>query len=137
MAKFIDNQCNVEFPSDADYLLHKKANHSKETLKGNRLETSIPSGVPPEALPSPEFIATINRLESQKQEEEPSSRPSQHPTELPAAAPIKLTYVWTGECSEHRRPVSSLELDVAEKHFSIAFCPAGNHQIEAKEVAQL
>ena len=141
MAKMIDNQCNVEFPSDAAYLAHKKAGHSKATLKGTPIESppipTPPPGVPVEAMPTPEFMEMVNRIEGEKKPAEDVSAPSQHPSELPPTQKIQLTYKYTGECPEHRVTVDTLELDIDKNHFCIAFCPSGKHQIETKQVAKL
>src|SRR5690349_21021461 len=101
---FLCIKCNLEFPNDTIYLAHKQSGHTSHLDKAARLDeppTPIPPpGVPKEALPSPEFMEQIQRIEAEKQkalseQEKPvesNSRPSQHPSELPAASPVMLTY---------------------------------------------
>ena len=131
----------MEFPSDFVYLAHKKGNHKTQLEKGVPIEPppipTPPLGVSPEALPTQEFIEQVKRIEDAKEEATGDSTPSQHPPEMPPAQPVVLTYKFTGECSEHRQPVDTLELDVAEKHFAIAICPTCKKQLVTREVAKL
>lgn len=138
MPKMICVKCGLEFPSDAIYLAHKKGDHLTNLDKGISIEEppipESPPGISPEALPSPEFIEQINRIENKEEIQTP---PSQHPTELPEAEPIKLIYLFKGQCPEHRTPIDTLELDVSDKHFVIAVCSTNKEQLETKEVASL
>lgn len=138
----ICNKCNLEFPSDSVYLSHKQGDHKTQLEKGQIIEAppspTPPPGVPAEAMPTKEFMETVARIESGP--EKPATealKPSQHPSELPESIPLQLTYKYTGECPDHRSPVDTLELDVAGKHFCMAYCSTGKHQIESKEVAKL
>ena len=120
-------------------MTHKQSGHKSNLDQATPLESPAasipPPGIPASAMPSAEFMETVQRIESQEPGE--ASKPSQHPSELPKAEPIRLTYMWSGECPEHRRPINTLELDIDKKHFCIAYCATGNHQLEVKEVAKL
>lgn len=142
MAKMIDNQCNVEFASDADYLKHKKAGHKGGLEKAIPIEAppvpTPPPGVPKEAMPSAEFMEQVARIESSGEKPASSdSAASQHPSELPKPNPLVLTYLWIGQCPDDRTEASTFELDVADKHFCIAVCPTCKKQLDTKEVAKL
>jgi len=142
MGKMIDAQCNVEFPSDALYLVHKKAGHKGGLEKATPIEApplpTPPPGVMPESAPSPEFLEMVSRIE-RKKETPPESNPtpSQHPSELPQSKPISLEYHYSGECPDCRTPIATLEIDVEKKHFCIAFCSSENKQLQSREVAKL
>lgn len=141
MATMMCIACSVEFPSDAVYLKHKKSGHAlmdQATPIGEVATPTPPPGVPATAMPSPEFIEQVKRIEQEKEKPaESHSTASQHPSELPAAQPLILTYKYVGECPEHRNPVDTLELDVAKEHFCVAYCPSGKHQVETKGVTKL
>jgi len=51
--------------------------------------------------------------------------------------PIQLTYVYKGLCNKCGGTLSTIELDVAKKHFAIALCSRCNTQCETKEVVKL
>ncbi len=142
---FLCIKCNVEFPTDAIYMAHKKGDHKTYLDQSTPLESlpvpTPPPGVPLEGaeMPSKEFIEIVKRIEGEKEESTPTetSRPSQHPTELPKADPIKLEYIYRGVCPEDRAQITTLELDVAEKHFCIAICSVCKKQLETKEVEKI
>lgn len=141
MSKMICVPCNVEFPSDTVYLDHKTSGHKRQMDKAVFIDPpptpATPPGVPTNALPTPEFMEMVNRIESPKDVAESNPKPSQHPSELPKPIPLVLTYKYIGECPEHRSPIDTLELDVVKEHFCIAYCSTGKHQIETKQVAKL
>lgn len=137
MSKMMDIQCNVEFPTEASYFAHKKSGHKTGLDKATPLDT-LPIPTPPpgvQTAPSPEFMEIVNRIEAEPAPSNPT--PSQHPTSLPPADPIRLEYVYTGVCPDDRSPVTTLEIDVASKHFAIAFCGSCKKQLENKEVSKL
>lgn len=140
MAKMMCIPCNVEFPSDALYMKHKQSGH-KLMEKATPLESlpipTAPPGVPPEALPSPEFIEQVKRIEEEKKPTEEATKPSQHPSELPKAIPLTIEYIWKGEHEKCRRQPSTLKLEVGGKFFSVAYCETCKEQLESKEVAKL
>jgi hypothetical protein len=143
MAKMIDNQCNVEFPSDAAYLVHKKAGHIGNLEGSTPIEAppvpTPPPGVPAGAMPSPELMEQIQRIENKKDEKPATgdSTPSQHPSSLPPAVPLVLEYVWKGEHEKCRRQPGTLKLEVGGKFFSVAYCESCKEQLASKEVANL
>ncbi len=126
--------CNMEFPSDAIYIRHKNSGHVAFREKGIVLD-SPPEPLLPPGFPEPtsEFVEMVNRIENKTEE----PKPSQHPSELPPASPITLEYIWRGECPSDRASVTTLELDVANKHFCIAICSICRKQLATMEVAKL
>jgi hypothetical protein len=143
MGKMIDANCNIEFDSEEYYLIHKKSGHQGSLDHAVSIETppipTPPPGVPKDALPSKEFMETINRIEQKKNTTPPapSTPPSRHPTELPEVKSVQLTYKFIGECPEHRVAVDTLELDILNKHFCVAVCPSCRKQLLTREVAKL
>ena len=120
-------KCSLEFASEADYQKHKDAGH---TGGGTPI---APSG---QTVPA-EFIAQVERIENK-------DTPPVAPTELPAApvvAPIGLSYVYTGSCPSCNVAVSTLELDIevekAEQHVVVAFCPNCKKQLQTRKVEKL
>ena len=51
--------------------------------------------------------------------------------------PIRLKYLYEGDCPNCRRGVSTLELDVASKHYVVAYCVFCKNQHEQREVVKL
>lgn len=51
--------------------------------------------------------------------------------------PIELTYVFKGMCPTCANSVSTLEIDIEDKHFCIAVCSRCQKQCRTKEVAKL
>jgi hypothetical protein len=139
MSKVIDVQCNVEFPTDALYLKHKKSEHTLYLKKATPIEappeSTFPPGLPVDAMPSQEFIEQVQRIENPEITDD--STPSQHPSELPPAIPLTLGYIWTGEHEACRRQPSTLKLEVDGKFFSVAYCESCKVQLESREVASL
>lgn len=134
-------QCSVEFPSDALYVKHKKSGH-KLMDQATPLDAppvpTPPPGVPTESMPSEEFMEAVKRIEDKdKTQASEGSAPSQHPSELPPTAPIILTYFYKGECPDHRVAIETLELDVENNHFCVAYCAVGKHQVQTKQVVKL
>lgn len=134
--------CNFKFISEEAFQVHKQSKHTI-FVNGTPIEDPtppqepvIPDGIPPEALPSPEFIQQVQEMEKAKQADQ-DSKPSQHPNELPPAKELKLTYLWVGECPTCRIPPTSIELDVRDIHFVVAICDRCKAQLDSKEVAKL
>ena len=125
MPKMICMPCNQEFSSEASYLKHKESGH---TTKGQALEG--PGDV---SAPTPEFLEAVARIESQKDEQPPTPERPQ----LPDPKPIALTYVYTGDCPSCRRQPSTLELQVKDTFFVIAYCDNCKKQLMEKEVVKL
>ena len=140
MAKVLCIKCNYEFPSDAIYETHKKSGHqfmsNGTPLEDPNPQPEVPPGIPSESLPTPEFIAQVQAMET-PQPEEPAPTPSTHPTELPPVKELKLTYVWVGECETCRIPPTTIELDVKDSHFVVAVCDRCKQQLQSQEVAKL
>lgn len=51
--------------------------------------------------------------------------------------PPQLTYLYKGTCPHCSTQVTTLEVDVANKHYCIAMCTRCNKQLETKEVVKL
>lgn len=134
--------CNYSFKSEAEFEEHKRSGHTVPGLSLAPAEPNGPVELNPEAPPPPEFVEAVKRIEAQKETPKEAEEPRTttggvERKPLPDPKPIKLNYQFSGECSEHRVPVTTIELDVATKHFCVAFCPPGNHQLESREVAKL
>lgn len=83
-----------------------------------------------------EYIA---HLEAHKRPSPPAQpTPQPVPQVQPRVSkPVQLTYVYNGECTACFAPVTTLEIDVASKHFVIAHCVKCNKQISQREVDKL
>lgn len=51
--------------------------------------------------------------------------------------PIQLTYLWKGNCQTCGKTVDTLEIDVGEEHYCIAFCTACKTQKSQRKVVKL
>jgi len=58
-------------------------------------------------------------------------------TSTPVKTPIKLTYLYKGQCPDCAGPITTLEIDVEKKHFYIAMCNRCNKQLDTREVKKL
>lgn len=124
--------CGMEFPSEASFQQHKDSGH---TTKGGLL-------MPPSAVPSPEFMETVQRLEAQALTPtvplaDPTKAPDGSELKLPEAKPIVLTYVYTGDCPTCIKPISTLELNVKDSHFVVAYCEICKKQLNEREERDL
>lgn len=88
----------------------------------------LPGAIPPEAMPTPEFIATVKRIEERKSQTPPIvSQPTvpQIPS-IPAPQqdrkPIMLEYKYTGGCPVCFNPVDTLMLSVQKTLIAMAYC---------------
>lgn len=111
-------------------------------------EKKLPPGIPQDALPSEEFMKTIERLEgpvtdpaekqaldAHKQEMESRLSSLQPPPIVPS--PIVLTYRYTGTCPDCNKEVSTLELDIKDTHAVVAYCANCNKQLQSREEKDL
>lgn len=106
--------------------------------------SNLPPGINPGDLPSPEFMKTLAEIEkaSQAPPQTPTSKPrdflAKDPPSLPVAPkkPLLLTYQYEGQDKEGH-DVATLETDLGDRHFVIAYCLTEKRQIEAREVAKL
>lgn len=127
------------------YALHMQQVHPAGQLQSIAAQKNIPKtmanlppGVNPGDLPSAEFLQTIKEMEEAKNAPPPPKPTVAQPTkpQTPSAQPIQLTYKYTGAC-ENGHQVATLETDVENKHFAIAYCLQCNKQVESREVANL
>ena len=123
-------KCNLDFPSEASYELHVKSGHTKQGI--GVLITS--PNVAPEALPTPEFMEALNRIEAKQ--EEAKVTPPVIPVEV-VSDPIKLTYLFKGNCPTDKTVVETIELEADDKYYVIARCPTCKVQLETKKVVKL
>lgn len=88
----------------------------------------LPGSIPPEAMPTPEFIATVKRIEERKNQPLPvASQPTTLQTPLPAPPeqerkPIVLEYKYTGHCPVCFNQVDTLMLTVHKTLIAMAYC---------------
>lgn len=130
-------KCNpvTDIP-DGQYVEHVNVVHNgKPQAKMTPLDPNLP--------PDAEFQETW--AEIQKFEAEEKAKKAQQPPPAPQLAqpvistekkPVELTYKYVGQ-AEDGHSVETLELDVADKHFVIAFDPVEKTQVESREVADL
>ena len=88
-------------------------------------------------LPMEEQMKLINKARAPEQ---PATTPPQTSFATPISTdpkPLKLTYKFTGNCSECKGEVETLEIDANEKHFVNAFCIRDHKQLLSFEVADL
>lgn len=130
--------CSLDFPTDADFLVHKKSGHTDMT-KGTPLDGPSAVVVGPDIKPTEEFAAQVARIEAKANEPPPAPPKPNFPERpiLPDPKPITLTYNYIGECPTCRNPVSTLELDVAKVHCVVAFCARCNKQLASREEKKL
>lgn len=79
-----------------------------------------------------------NKVVSQKAPQLNTFNPQTQPVDTVASTPLKLEYVYKGKCPVcSATQVRTIELDVAKKHFCVAYCNQCQRQIEEKEVVKL
>lgn len=127
-------ECNQEFASDALFQQHKQSGHQ---TKGSSLEP-----LPTTAMPTPEFMEAVQRIEAEVLAPSPKlNNPAVAldgtKLEVPEPKPIKLKYVFEGDCPTCRKPVSTLELQVKDSHFVIAYCETCKQQLQEREEKNL
>jgi hypothetical protein len=107
-------------------------------------EDLLPVGISPANLPTPEFIAAVNRIEAKKVQTIPPlpNQPSTvntvtpQPQNTPDKAP-ELTYKWEGACSTCHTPVATLMLNVGKLLVSVAYCSVCRKDVAQKTVKPL
>ena len=135
-----------EFKSEPEYKQHLFDVHhatstklalDNERMKKANLPKDLPPGIPPDALPTKEFVDAVNRIENPQSKTMLIPPPDLVETKvLPEVKPIVLKYHYEGThtCGN---PVSTLELDTDNKHFAIAYCLFCNTQAISREVVNL
>lgn len=139
---------------ESEYAEHMTTIHGGSQMGAIKAQRNIPKqapvdlppGVSPADLPDPDFLATIAEMEKEAARPQkpvlPQTTKSQGivenspPRPVTEKKPITLTYKYTGQ-DEVGHDVATLETDVADKHFAIAYCLQCNKQIESREVANL
>lgn len=86
----------------------------------------------------------LGKITDKPEEEIPTPPPKLEPKPMevqpkgdPDRKPIQLTYVFTGNCPTCGKHVETLELDVGNDHFCIAFCTACREKRAERKVARL
>ena len=79
----------------------------------------------------------IGKIAVKKVKDEPQSQPE--PVALPTIdrKPIKLKYVFEGQCLACGKEVTTLEIDVKGVHFCLAYCIPCKEERANREVVQL
>lgn len=134
-------QCSQEFLGDLAYEEHKRSGHRTIGISLN----PVPAGIPVEAVADQSFIDNVERINREKQEglaptthnDNPNQAPDGSKLEVPEPKQIQLTYVYTGECPTCRKPVSTIELDVKDAHFVVAYCETCKKQLHESEEKNL
>ena len=126
---------NPEIPEE-NYNAHMAQLHGGSQATGRFIKNNVPplpNGVTPADLPSPEFMEVAKQIDSPQPHTITTAKP---PTIITEKKPLELTYKYIGNC-ENGHSVSTLEMDVEEKHFVVAFCLQCNKQVESREVVSL
>lgn len=110
----------------------------------------LPPGIAPGNLPSKEFLEIAQEIDKAEKQTPPSIVPAPPVQEKPVVAhpgvshaqktteipPLKLKYVWEGNCRSCNTPVRTVMLQNGDKLFSIALCLT-HDAVEQKEVVPL
>lgn len=139
-------QCSMNFLSYDEYEQHKRSGHTIPGITIVDPGQSLPSGIPMSALPDEDFAQRIKEME--ESQATPPTDPitaEAHKKEMAARLEdlkvkpktLILTYQWTGDCPTCVKAVSTLELKVEKRCFSIAFCDQCRNQINQREVVDL
>lgn len=130
-ALFICPQDNQSFPTHEALKEHKLSGHV------TRGETTTNQEM------NPEFLETLKAMKEAEQAKAntaknlaPDGTELKLPTPKPLA-PIRLTYLYEGDCPNDRTPISTLELDIKETHFVIAVCLTCKDQLASREAPKL
>lgn len=134
----------TNWETDAEYQDHlvtfHGTNSADEAMKLERAKRAntpvdLPPGIPPEAIPTPEFTKMMQEIERPKASQAtPAPVPASVPT--PVIEPISLKYKYEGMDSCGNK-VTTLELDSEGKHFVVAYCLICNKQVQIREVVDL
>jgi len=127
-------ECGMSFPSEIAFQAHKQSGHK---TKGKLLTSPE---IPTEIAPTPEFLEAVNRIEAKKAEVTPNTSGGADPPVIllpPSTDPVRLTYLFRGNCPTHNIPVETYEVDVMKKHIVLAICPKDKQQLLSKEVVKL
>lgn len=150
MVKMICVPCAQEFPSEEEYIKHKKSGHQ---TKGAPV---VGPGVPQEAAPTPEFLEQVARIEAKEAERSrvkrttgagsvrnspPNALQELTGTEVTSdqsqPIPISLKYVFVGQCPDHLVDIETYCLSAGGKYFAVAVCPVDKKQLVEREVVKL
>lgn len=124
--EFICVNDNYSFPSLEALEAHEKSGHQ---IKGTPTKTQPANS---------EFEETLRQIEEDKKKKA-AEAPVPPVLVVPQASPrkIELTYQYVGICTTDKIPVTTVELDVAGKHFVTAICIVCKNQLDSQEVANL
>lgn len=101
-------------------------------------DSLLPGGIPASALPTPEFIEQVKRIE-ESEKEKPAvvghpTTPQDHPKEVPAKRPIILEYKYSGSCETCGREVDTLLLNVETANIAVAWCTSCKKSLHQQKV---
>lgn len=122
MGTFLCERCGAEFQGEGEYRQHK-VDHSLGKIKDVSInpvtgEEDVEPEVAPEGKAAKPTVPPVLAKEE-------------------VIRPIKLKYLYEGRCPECLTPVETIELDVANHHVAIAYCPNCKQQRAQREVVSL
>ena len=115
---WICEKCDATFADNQKYKQHKV-----DHMQGRAVEKRVDLVTGEEIKPP-----------SKRAENKP---PKPVVTKKEPSKPIKLTYVYQGNCKDCGKSVETLELDVANKHIVLAYCTPCHKQWKSREVVVL
>lgn len=122
MATFLCEKCGKESISQEEYKQHKIDHQLGKADLGVHPVTGEPI--------MDDYKVTVTPAGETKPVEVPK------PVK-PERKPVKLKYMWEGNCPKCGKHVDTLEIDVSGKHFCLAYCTADKETLETREVASL
>jgi len=123
---FLCTTDNQSFPSLEALEAHERSGHQIPGTPTKNVEIN------------PEFAETLQRIkeaEKAKQLAPTEKQIIEHP-KAPEIKPLKLEYTFTGT-DQAGHPVTTLEIDINDTHFVIAYCEVEKTQILSWQVANL
>ena len=130
----------TEWPSDKVYREHLLKVHGatssdqamlNEKAKAQNIPKDLPPGIPQDALPTPEFLEQVKRIE-----EKPKTLSIPIPTLTPIIEekPIVLEYQYKGFCPTCQFPIKTIMLHIGKRLFTVAWCSNCSKEIKHQEV---
>jgi len=142
-------QCPIhgDFPTEEAYLLHIKMDHSGASPEMDLIKikaNGLPPGIPESAIPTPDFIVQVQRIEAQKQ----AAMQKVAPPLLPLLAPeplvqavlkeLHLEYCYTGNCPTCSGVnISTLMIEVEKNMIAVALCESCRKSVKQIKVKPL
>lgn len=154
MTKVLCIPCSIEFPTDISYKVHKQQMHGGHIPISNGATSSLLFGVTEEMLPTSDFVEAVNRIEKNKSDGETVDNPIINPNKPPQPTsdpkllqqlllqpkepePLRLAYVWHGDCPIHKQPVESFTVTIPDGTYCLAQCMACKMTVKQQKVQKL